>query len=132
MGAEAHYLSPKQDSPLLMSESFNRLPQHLLRQPRFFKGDCPFRSSQVPQLPPLYSPILAGIITSPPPVEDHLGVDRQTWNEGKHTLASLALRGKLYLGAKVMEKVQDLAPGPFKDVGAVQVSPLSELQLMLD
>jgi hypothetical protein len=31
----------------------------------------------------------------------------------------------MYFVFKVMETVQDLAPGPFKDIAAIQVSPLS-------
>ena len=53
---------------------------------------------------------------------DRFGEDVKTWDESKHTLISLAQRGYLYFKARVMEKVQDLAPGPFRDVDAIDVS----------
>lgn len=79
----------------------------------------------MPQLPPLYDFILAAVITSEPEPEDIYGLDTQTWDEEKHTLASLAMRGRKYFESKVLEKVQDLAPGPFKDLKAIQVGSQS-------
>lgn len=112
----------KPSVPPLVRESFNRLPHPSVPLPSFVRTH-PFHAERLPQLPPLYDARIAAIITSEPEPEDVFGTDRQIWNEEKHTLISLALRGKMYLRSKVMEKVQDLAPGPFKDVRLIQVSP---------
>jgi hypothetical protein len=113
----------KPNVPPLLRESFNRLPHPLLHLPDFARSS-PFQASKLPQLPPIYDARLAAVITNESESEDVFGVDRQVWDEEKHTLISLALRGKMYLRSKVMEKVQDLAPGPFKDVRSIQVSPI--------
>jgi hypothetical protein len=104
-----------------MRDSFTCLPKHLSPLPSFAKGPAPFRTSRLPQLPHIYDFILAAVITSEPEPEDIYGIDIQTWDEEKHTLASLALRGRKFFESKVLEKVQDLAPGPFKDLNAIQV-----------
>lgn len=125
----SHSVSPppirKPAIPPLMRESFTRLPKRLSHQPSFAKNTPPFKTSRLPQLPPLYDFILAAVITSEPEPEDVYGLDTQTWDEEKHTLASLAMRGRKYFESKVLEKVQDLAPGPFKDLKAIQVGSRS-------
>jgi len=105
-----------------MQESFTRLAKPLSPLPKFAKSLCPFKINHLPQLPFLYDAVLAAIITSEPRPMDRFGEDVKTWDESKHTLISLAQRGYLYFKARVMEKVQDLAPGPFRDVDAIDVS----------
>jgi hypothetical protein len=107
--------------PPLMKDSFTRLAQPLYPLPPFAKSTCPFRLNQLPQLPFLNDSVLAGIITSVPQSQDDLGIDVQTWGDEKHTLLSLAERGFKFYESKVTERVQDLAPGPFKDIEAIKV-----------
>jgi hypothetical protein len=115
-------LPQKPTLPPLPQTKFTRKAYALTHQPSYIKTS-PFRPSRLPQLPPLYDARLAAVITGGPEVEDVYGTDTQVWTEEKYTLISLAERGDLYLRSKVMDKVQDLAPGPFKDMALVQVSP---------
>ena len=106
----------------LMKTSFTRLANSLSPFPKFANSPCPFRPNQLPQLPLLNDHILASIITSEPQPLDDLGVDVQTWGDEKHTLLSLAERGFKFFESRVTERVQDLAPGPFKDREGIKVS----------
>lgn len=101
--------------PPLMQVSFTRLAKPLALLPKFASSPCPFRPDHLPQLPLLHDHVLAAIITSEPRPQDDFGTDVQTWGDEKHTLLSLAERGFKFFESRVTERVQDLAPGPFKD-----------------
>lgn len=111
----------KPELPPLMKETFDRRPHTTDPQPEYARRSAAFHGRKLPQLPPLYDVMLAGIITSEPETQDRFGTDVQTWGQSKHTLLSLSERGRMYLGTKIHEKVQDLAPGPFKDTRRIQV-----------
>jgi hypothetical protein len=108
--------------PPLTRVSFTRLAKPLSPYPKFANSPCPFRPNHLPQLPLLNDHILAAIITSEPQPLDDLGTDVQTWGDEKHTLLSLAERGFKFFESRVTERVQDLAPGPFKDREGIKVN----------
>lgn len=110
--------------PPLTRESFTRQAKSLDPKPEFAGRSAKFVRAKLPQLPPLYDARLAAIITGEPDRPDLYGLDVQTWDNGaKHTLLSLSERGSSHLRCRVLEKVQDLAPGPFKDTQRIKVSP---------
>ena len=106
--------------PPLMKLSFTRLAKSLSPYPKFANSPCPFKPNHLPQLPLLHDHVLAAIITSED--EDDFGTGIQTWGDEKHTLLSLAERGFKFFESRVTERVQDLAPGPFKDREGIKVN----------
>jgi hypothetical protein len=118
--------------PPLMKLTFTRLAKPLLPYPKFANSPCPFRPNHLPQLPILNDHVLAAIITSEPQPPDDLGVDVQTWGDEKHTLLSLAERGLKFFESRVTERVQDLAPGPFKDREGIKVNTRKPLLYATD
>ena len=108
--------------PPLMTVSFTRLAKPISPLLQFASSPCPFRPDHLPQLPLLHDHVLAAIITFEPQPQDDFGTDVQTWGDEKHTLLSLAERGFKFFESKVTERVQDLAPGPFKDREGIKVS----------
>ena len=113
--------------PPLMKLSFTRLAKPLSPYPKFANSPCPFRPNHLPQLRLLNDHVLAAIITSEPQPLDDFGTDIQTWGDEKHTLLSLAERGFKFFESRVTERVQDLAPGPFKDREGIKVNILPSL-----
>jgi hypothetical protein len=118
--------------PPLMKLTFTRLAKPLLPYPKFANSPCPFRPNHLPQLPILNDHVLAAIITSEPQPPDDLGVDVQTWGDEKRTLLSLAERGLKFFESRVTERVQDLAPGPFKDREGIKVNTRKPLLYATD
>jgi len=108
-----------------MKLSFTRLAKSLSPYPKFANSPCPFKPNHLPQLPLLHDHVLAAIITSED--EDDFGTGIQTWGDEKHTLLSLAERGFKFFESRVTERVQDLAPGPFKDREGIKVNILPSL-----
>jgi len=117
--------------PPLMTVSFTRLAKPISPLPKFASSPCPFRPSHLPQLPVLHDHVLAAIITSEPQPQDDFETDVQTWGDEKHTLLSLAERGFKFFGSRVTERVQDLAPGPFKDRESIKVNTPKVLGIKL-